>query len=74
MKTISLALFSAVILLGWTSLAAGALASLAGAPAAVNKPHRHQVPKKPVVEPAPLLSDAPCHLDGASHAAVPCSA
>ena len=71
MKTI--ALFAALLTLGWTTLAGGVIAALAGEPAVTSHRHDHA----PAVEPAPVrnvLGD-PClgatlDLD----ASVPCPA
>lgn len=64
-----------LVVLGWTALAAGVIATLAGHPAVISTPHHHRAPParmKPVS--APLLSsDAPCPADGVD-AAVPCQA
>lgn len=74
MKTnLTLAFFAALILLGWTSLAAGVIAVFAGEPTVSSHVHPH---KTPAVEPA-LLSDSetPCPLRvEAPDASVPCSA
>lgn len=56
MKTTSLALFAALVLFGWTSLAAGALAVLFADPAFSSRPHQHQVAPVPEPEQAPLKS------------------
>lgn len=64
-----------VIVIGWTTLAAGVLAALAGHPAAVSTPHHHVAPParvRPVSAPL-LTSDAPCPPAGAD-ASVPCPA
>ena len=61
MKTnLTLALFAALILLGWTSLAAGVIAVFAGEPEVSSHVHQHAAP-----EPSPALlsdSDTPCPL------------
>ena len=75
MKTFSLPLFAAVILLGWTALAAGVIAVFAGQPTISSKPHPHELPPQP--EPPALFSDseAPCPAGEQSpDASVPCSA
>ena len=64
MKNTTLALFAALIFFGWTALAGGVLAVLAGDPVASSRKHDHVVPQHGVELPAaPLLSDAPCPLD-----------
>ncbi len=76
MKPSNLVLFAALIFFGWTALAAGALAALAGQPGVVSRQHDHREPPAVVVpEPARLLSDAPpCKPQEAPDASVPCSA
>lgn len=77
MKNLSLALFAALILLGWTSLAAGVIAVLAGDPAASSRKHDHVVPAHGFeFESTPLLSDAPCPVrpDATLDGSVPCEA
>lgn len=76
MKNTSLALFAALILLGWTSLAAGVIAVFAGQPDVSARAHQHEAPPTPVPhrEPA-LFSDAPpCPVDQSPDASVPCEA
>ncbi|MFZ5443432.1 MAG: hypothetical protein ACOZQL_25720 [Myxococcota bacterium] len=76
MKNLPLALFAALILLGWTALAAGVIAVFAADPTASSRKHDHVVPAHGFeIESTPLLSDAPCPtkpeaLDGS----VPCEA
>ena len=59
MKNSSLVVFAAIILVGWTSLAAGVIASLAGEPAFVSHAHGHQGAPEEVSVPGPLYSNAP---------------
>ena len=71
MKNTSLALFAALILLGWTSLAAGVIAVFAGQPDV--SAHAHQHPR--AAEPPMLFSAMPCPTDGEPpDASVPCPA
>ncbi len=74
MKTnLSLALFAALILLGWTALAAGVIAVFAGEPQVSS---HYQQRGAPVLAPA-LVSDseAPCPMRvEVPDASVPCSA
>lgn len=71
MKNLSLTLFAALILLGWTTLAAGVIAVFAGQPTLSTKPHPHEAPP----EPPALFSDAPCPTgEQPPDASVPCSA
>lgn len=74
MKTPSLIVFGAVILVGWTSLAGGVIAAFAGDPAASHKSHTHQEEAAPVEDQGPLISDAPCAFDVVPDASVPCPA
>ena len=64
MKNSTLALFAALILFGWTSLAAGVIAVFAGQADFSARVHHHGLPPAPepsdVDGPAPLLSDIPC--------------
>lgn len=69
MKNTSLALFAALIILGWTSLAAGVIAVFAGQPDVSARAHRHE----PAPEPLQLLTDAPCPTE-VLDASVPCPA
>jgi hypothetical protein len=70
MKNTTLVLFAALILIGWTLLAAGVIAVFAGQPDASMRSHHHV--EKPQ---APMLSDAPCPLfDENPDASVPCPA
>ncbi|MDP2275685.1 MAG: hypothetical protein Q8N23_03245 [Archangium sp.] len=71
MKNISLAVFAALILLGWTALAAGVIAVFAGQPTVSTQLHPHEPPP----EPPALFSDAPCPTGvPPPDASVPCSA
>ncbi|MDP1826912.1 MAG: hypothetical protein Q8L48_26805 [Archangium sp.] len=70
MKNTSLALFAALILVGWTSLAAGVIAVFAGQPDVSSRAHRHVPAEQPVQQ---LLTDAPCPTE-AVDASVPCPA
>lgn len=74
MKT--LILFGALVLLGWTAMAAGVIAVFAGEPTVSMQSHRHlerqQLPE--VTEPGPLLSNCPNGGSSAPDASVPCSA
>lgn len=76
MKTLALPLFAALILLGWTALAAGAIAALAGEPDFVSQRHQHRAAPPPVAEePAPLISGTPqCDPATSTDASVPCGA
>lgn len=74
MKTPSLIVFGAVILIGWTSLAGGVIAVFAGDPASSHKSHTHQEEIAPTLDQGPLISDAPCAFDAAPDASVPCPA
>ncbi len=76
MKNLSLALFAALILLGWTALAAGVIAVFAGQPTVSTRVHPHELPPEPPEPPALLSdSDAPCPTgDQLPDASVPCSA
>jgi hypothetical protein len=56
MKNTTLALFAALILLGWTSLAAGVIAVFAGQPDVSARAHSHELAPEPVQ----LFTDAPC--------------
>jgi hypothetical protein len=60
MKNSSLALFAAVILIGWTSMAAGVIATFAGQPAFSSRAHQHHEVVAPVEvdSPAPLYSNS----------------
>jgi hypothetical protein len=69
MKNTSLALFAALILFGWTSLAAGVIAVLAGQPDFSRRAHQHAP-----AEPIQLLTDAPCPTGQPLDASVPCPA
>ena len=74
MKNTSLALFAALILLGWTSLAAGVIAVFAGQPEFSTQVHQHVVPEAAPKKLAPLYSDVPCEPDSSLDASVPCEA
>ena len=76
MKNTSLALFAALILLGWTSLAAGVIAVFAGDPEFSShvKPPALQAPELPPKDLAPMYSGAPCPTDQEPDASVPCEA
>jgi hypothetical protein len=77
MKNISLALFAALILLGWTSLAAGVIAVFAGDPqfsSHVKAPVQQQAPELGPQDLAPMYSGAPCPTDQKPDASVPCEA
>ena len=71
MKNSSLALFAALILVGWTSLAAGVLAIFAGQPDVSAHAHRHERAAAPPMlfsfMPGPTDSEPP-------DASVPCPA
>jgi hypothetical protein len=54
MKTNALQWFSLAVLVGWTALAAGAIASLDGEPHFASVVHTHQMPA-PREEEAPVL-------------------
>ncbi|MBL8910931.1 MAG: hypothetical protein JNM17_09540 [Archangium sp.] len=74
MKT--LILFGALVLLGWTTLAAGVIAVFEGEPTVSMKTYK---PQKPEVleqndETGPLLSDCPRGGSSGLDASVPCSA
>lgn len=69
MKNSSLVLFAAVILLGWTSLAAGLIASFAGQPAFVSRAHGHQPAPTEVSVPGPLYSNVPAAQESLTLAA-----
>ena len=73
MKTnLSLALFAALILLGWTALAAGVIAVFAGEPQVSS---HYQQPVEPTAEPALVSDSAPCPMRVETpDASVPCSA
>lgn len=72
MKNTSLALFAALILLGWTSLAAGVIAVFAGQPEVSARPHQHEPPPAP---PALFSDRPPCPIGvEAPDASIPCSA
>lgn len=72
MKNTSLALFAALILLGWTSLAAGVIAAFAGQPDISMKVHPHEPPPAP---PALLSGSEGCPpVTETPDASVPCSA
>ena len=74
MKTnLTLALFAALILVGWTSLAAGVIAVFAGEPKVSTHVHQHVAPE---VAPAFVSdSETPCPLRvEVPDASVPCSA
>jgi hypothetical protein len=75
MKNTSLALFAALILLGWTALATGVIAVFAGAPEVTSKAHSHG-PQPVVTEEPALFSDSkPCPaVPEPVDASVPCSA
>jgi hypothetical protein len=60
MKNTTLTAFAVMILVGWTGLAAGLLASFAGVPEAVNKPHVHLQPASDVPDEPMLFSETPC--------------
>lgn len=74
MKT--LILFGALVLLGWTTLAAGVIAVFEGEPTVSMKTYKQ--PKPAVVEEndetGPLLSDCPRGGSSGLDASVPCSA
>ncbi len=75
MKNTTLALFAVLVLLGWTTLAAGVIASFAGQADVSLKVYRPIEPRGgPGAEPERLISDAPCPLDGSPDASVPCPA
>lgn len=75
MKTLVLPLFAALILLGWTALAAGAIAALAGEPDFVSQRHHHRATPAPTPEPPPLISGTPpCDAASSRDASVPCEA
>lgn len=60
MKNSTLALFAVVILLGWTSMAAGVIATFAGQPDLSTRAHRHhEVAPVEQHQPAALYSNAP---------------
>lgn len=56
MNHTALALFASLILFGWTSLAAGVIATFAGQPGFSSHAHRHVVVPS---ESAPLVAAAP---------------
>ena len=76
MKNSSLVLFAALILLGWTSLAAGVIAAFAAEPTVSMKVHPHEPPQP--AQPRPALysdSEGPCPaVTEAPDASVPCEA
>ncbi len=75
MKTLPLALFAALILLGWTGLAAGVIAAFAGEPGVTSQAHQHQLEVHGVKPEPQLLSETPpCPLEQAVDGSVPCSA
>ncbi len=57
MKTNSLLWFSLVVLIGWTALAAGAIATVDGEPHLATVVHSHQLPPEPADELPVLLCD-----------------
>lgn len=71
MNKLTLVLFGALILIGWTALAAGVIAVFEGEPTVSMQSHQHIEPLNPEFsEPGPLLSD--CSDDGLD-GSVPCS-
>jgi hypothetical protein len=72
MKNTTLMAFAVTILIGWTGLAAGLLASFAGHPVAVNRPHVHEQPASEVPDEPMLFSETPCEAQ-ALDASVKCA-
>lgn len=74
MKNTTLILFALLILIGWTSLAAGVIAVLAGEPTVSMRTHQHQLAPPPRVPVEPLYSGRPCPNGGdqTPDASVPC--
>ena len=72
MKNSTLFLFSLLILVGWTALAAGVFAVFAGEPEVSMQVHQHEVTPVPPEE--PLFSGRPCPPAGSQtpDASVPC--
>jgi hypothetical protein len=64
MKNTTLILFALLILLGWTSLAAGVLATFNAEPHFSTRAHPHQVAPPPAAPEAPLYSGRPCPTGG----------
>lgn len=58
MKAAPLLALAALILIGWTALAAGVLASLAGHPGVRAHPHHHLPPREQRVSELPGRADA----------------
>ena len=74
MKTTTLILFALLILIGWTSLAAGVLAAFAGEPNVSMRTHQHELAPPERVPTEPLYSGRPCPNvgDQTPDASVPC--
>lgn len=72
MKNTTLLLFALLILVGWTSLAAGVIAVFHGAPDASMRAHQHEL--APVLPEEPLYSGRPCPSGSGQtpDASVPC--
>ncbi|MFT3707049.1 MAG: hypothetical protein QM817_05205 [Archangium sp.] len=74
MSKLTLIFFGALILIGWTTLAAGVIAVFEGEPTVSMQSHHHIEPPNPeFTEPGPLMSND-CPAGPGLDASVPCSA
>jgi hypothetical protein len=76
MKNLSLIAFALMILLGWTAVAAGMIAALAGEPNVITRQHDHKIAPLPEGTTPSLYSRVPCPVVPAEgmDGSVPCEA